>query len=1115
MSPVSSLLKGEVPVHTRQPPARRTWGAIVLCLVVCLLAASRAEAQDLEDPAIILEARIAELRSTGAYAEAAEAASELLALTAADPAMTHFDVEDVERTITFLQSVAGLPETTRRELVRADSLTLEIERVAGEGLYAQSAVLAEQRLRIQREILGDSHNEIALGLDDLATLLQLAGDLPAAEPLFHEALEIRRQLLGDRHPDVGASKNNLAMFYQAAGDLAAAEPLLRDALDILSEAYGEDDLGVITLTNNLGMLLYHQGDLDGAEPLYREALASRRASLPTDHPDVANSLNNLAVLLYARCDYAQAEPLLREATVIWRSMLGEDHPHVALSIGNLGSLLNAQGEFVKAEALHREALAAYRRTLGDEHPDVARSLNNLAHTLENLDDHSSAEPLFREALEIMVGAYGEEHRETALAENNLAHVLQARGNYAEAEPLYRQALAVRRQILGDDHLDVALSLSNLASLLEETGDAAEAKLLYREALDIRREHLGDANAAVAHNLSSLGHLFLAEGELAEAETLLEEAMEAHGAACLLAGEGLKRATVSLRLRPPATALAATRLLSGNEDGAWPVAERALARALADLLMTAEKRSLEDSEIEREESLKEEMGTLERQLAAYRAAAESDATDEAEALLEETRNALFSAEARWSVFREEIGAKYPVSEGQAYSLERIQASVPATTALVGWVDVEIGPGREDAWVYVLRHEGPVTWARCGPAGSTGGGRTGKKEMRGLRGQLTDPYSSAMGLSRDARTAWTYRLKPVAAALEGVHDLVIIPSGPALGVPMEAMLDDERKLLVEKYAVSYAPSATIYSWLEEKTSSVAETSTSGGALLLGDPPYIAAHLEAMEAEEAGAAGSVPGATRGAGAATRGTDGTTRGTDGKTRGTDGTTRGTEAVATLERLLGSRSEVAMLSDLTSDPVVLLGPAASEQELVRLADAGRLSEFGTVHLATHALVDDEQPDRSALVLSQVGLPDPLESAIAGTRIYDGLLTAKEIVREWDLNADLVTLSACETGLGRELVGEGYIGFAHAFLQAGARSLLVSLWKVEDEATSLLMRRFYENRAGSYERERNGLTGQPMAKAAALREAKLWLRGYVDEQGHRPYEHPYYWAAFVLIGEGG
>jgi len=152
-------------------------------------------------------------------------------------------------------------------------------------------------------------------------------------------------------------------------------------------------------------------------------------------------------------------------------------------------------------------------------------------------------------------------------------------------------------------------------------------------------------------------------------------------------------------------------------------------------------------------------------------------------------------------------------------------------------------------------------------------------------------------------------------------------------------------------------------------------------------------------------------------------------------------------------------------------------------------------------------------VLSQVGLPDPLEAAMAGRRIYDGLLTADEIVSELELNADLVTLSACETGLGARVVGEGYVGFAQALLQAGARSVVVSLWKVDDRATALLMRRFYENLRGEYADERSGQVGEPMAKAGALQEAKSWLRSYTDERGQRPYEHPYYWSAFVLIGD--
>jgi CHAT domain-containing protein len=184
----------------------------------------------------------------------------------------------------------------------------------------------------------------------------------------------------------------------------------------------------------------------------------------------------------------------------------------------------------------------------------------------------------------------------------------------------------------------------------------------------------------------------------------------------------------------------------------------------------------------------------------------------------------------------------------------------------------------------------------------------------------------------------------------------------------------------------------------------------------------------------------------------------------------------------------------------------------MRLAETGKLKQVDILHLATHALVDDEMPERSALALSRIDLPDPLESMRAGDRIYDGLISAEEIIREWKLSAGLVTLSGCRTGLGREIPGEGYIGLTNAFLQAGARSLIVSLWRVEDEATALLMGRFYENLTGAYEDKREGYDGTPIPKAEALQEAKRWLRTYTDTSGRQPFSHPVYWSGFILIG---
>jgi CHAT domain-containing protein len=216
-------------------------------------------------------------------------------------------------------------------------------------------------------------------------------------------------------------------------------------------------------------------------------------------------------------------------------------------------------------------------------------------------------------------------------------------------------------------------------------------------------------------------------------------------------------------------------------------------------------------------------------------------------------------------------------------------------------------------------------------------------------------------------------------------------------------------------------------------------------------------------------------------------------------------------------------------------------------------------------VIDEEIPARSAVILTQTGLPDPLEQVLHQKPVFDGRLLVREIQHDWDLKAELVTLSACETALGREAGGEGLVGFTQALLMSGTRSVCLSLWKVDDTATALLMQRFYANLLG----RRPGLNST-MPKAEALKEAKSWLRGLKRSEvlaaatavsagiergkgakarpsgdasavgkdhdqseasayfrgeirrlsdrsqfgdNDRPYEASYYWAAFVLAGD--
>src|SRR5262249_41020762 len=159
--------------------------------------------------------------------------------------------------------------------------------------------------------------------------------------------------------------------------------------------------------------------------------------------------------------------------------------------------------------------------------------------------------------------------------------------------------------------------------------------------------------------------------------------------------------------------------------------------------------------------------------------------------------------------------------------------------------------------------------------------------------------------------------------------------------------------------------------------------------------------------------------------------------------------------RLPGTRREVAAIAALfPKDRVMtLLGDDARESVVQNLARSGRLKGFRYLHLAPHGRDDPRSASRTALLLA----PDPDRSADPAASESDGELTAEQIARTWELDADLVVLSACETALGQQAGGEGFLGFAQPLLARGAHSLVLSLWRVDDQATALLMARVYQD----------------------------------------------------------
>jgi CHAT domain-containing protein len=198
----------------------------------------------------------------------------------------------------------------------------------------------------------------------------------------------------------------------------------------------------------------------------------------------------------------------------------------------------------------------------------------------------------------------------------------------------------------------------------------------------------------------------------------------------------------------------------------------------------------------------------------------------------------------------------------------------------------------------------------------------------------------------------------------------------------------------------------------------------------------------------------------------------------------RGDVPSGSFDRLPATGDEVGRLGALMgTDPAeVLVGPAATEGAVKRLSRDGALARFRYLHFACHGVLGRAGGTPPALVLTLAGDPGG----------EDGALTTEEVTG-LALNADLVTLSACQTGQGRESRAEGVSGLARAFLFAGARAVICSLWRVDDAATADLMADLYAGLKG----------GRPAADA--LREARL--------RRIAAGEPPLHWAPFVLIGE--
>ncbi|NMO19171.1 CHAT domain-containing protein [Pyxidicoccus fallax] len=1012
-----------------------------------------------------------------------------------------------------------------------------------QGLFARAEPLYARALAIREEALGKRHPLVAQSLNDLATLYRIqglyAGDEPRSEPLYARALAIREGVLGKSHPDVAQTLFDLAVFYQAQGMYPRVQPLHLRALAIREEVLGKHHPLVADSLSQLASFYRALGLFAQAEPLRERALAIRERAHGNRTPDLADSFISLALNHANRGAFVRAEPLLRRARVLREALLGKSHLLVAEVLLLLGHIYMEQGLYGQAELLLRRALAIHEAAPGGHHPLLTQSLYCLAdiHVAQGL--YGQAKTLYERTLRIEEAALGEHHPLVAHVRVSLGDLYVAQGLYGQAEPLYAHALTSMEARLGGHDPYISKPLIGLASVYQAQGFPLRAESLYTRALALMEAARGKNHPEVAESLSHLADLYSAQGRYAQARPLHERALDileaTHGEghpsvaatlndlAVIHLGQHRLPEALSLftrafalseqRLRQEALGFSEARLASflqllrSDEERlyallrAHPDEDRVKRLALAAALLLKGRSVEESADISRTvyQSLDSKgrdtferlrgLRTLLSQLAFQGPGSlPPEAHQRRLEALSEQGAALEADLAQRSAPLRALAAL----PSPARIVDRVAAALPRDAALVefiAYVDrpLVFEPGAPESrrhgqmryLALVLYPDGTLRFQDLGPAEPI------HSAVSRLRDALTDRDAA---VQVPAQALYQRAFQPLLPLLGNTRRLFLSPDGE-LGLVPFAALHDGRRFLVDSFDFTYVPSGRALLPRAE------ERDAPDSVVVLADPDFSAPLPPRSSSHGNGstlATRSFPGerffSTLRADLASRAWSPTS-------------------------LPGTRQEAESIKRLLPRAELFLGLAATKERLLHLPTPGIL------HVATHGFFLEDAPGLSgsrAVVqfgalgedVQAPGAPDPLlrsglvlaggsapahSSADAAPPSPDSsLVTALELTGLDLWGTQLVVLSACDTGRGDVKPGQGVYGLRRAFLVAGAETVVMSLWKVDDDKTRELMEAYY----------RHLLAGQ--GRATALREAMLALR--------RTQPHPHYWAPFIAMG---
>ncbi|MGB3401821.1 MAG: CHAT domain-containing tetratricopeptide repeat protein [Microcoleaceae cyanobacterium] len=876
-----------------------------------------------------------------------------------------------------------------------------------------------------------------------------AESLQAAIPYFEKAATLYEQTgdqikqtvallsLGRVHDNLGKKQKALDYYNQAL-------PLARAVSDPSVEA--------VTL-NNIGVVYTTLGEIQKALDYYNQALPLRRAT--GDRAGEATTLNNIGSLHNALGEFQKALDYYNQALALFQEV--GDRAGVARILNNIGFVYDDLGEKQQALDYYNQALALSQE-VGDspeerlrQRTQEATTLNNIGAVYNDLGEFQKALDYLNQALPLRKVA-GDRSGEAATL-NNIGQVYSNLGEFQKALDHLNQVLSLQQVV--SDRAGAATTLNNIGSVYNDLGEKQKALNYYNQALPILQV-VGDRSGE-ARTLSNIAWIKSRLGNLKEALTdiqtvieIVEDLRSKIGSQDLRASyfatvQGYYKFYIELLMQ-----LHQQNPNEGYDALALHISERSRARSLVELLTEANaniRQGVDPQLLEKEQNFIQQLNAVEQakhELVSgqYDAEVLEELKQKSQSLL--TQLDQLEAEIRVNSPRY-ADLKYP----EPLTASEIQQQVLDEETLL----LTYSLGEERSYLWAVTKDSLNSYEL-----------PSQEEIEKAAETFRQSVTSSGG-SIDAGIALSeIVLSPVLDQLENKR-LLIVGDGVLQYVPFVALPlpnSPTTPLLVQNEIVTLSSASTVAIQRQQLQN---RTPAPKKLAVLADPVF-------SDNDE-----------RFTGVATNTND------DSLSR--SAMTRAARNLG-LEDFLTPNFNRLKYTRVEAETILALVPENQQMQAFdfeasrNIATNPNLSEYQIVHLATHGLLDPVNPELSGVVLSL--LDENGENQNGFLRLND--------IFNLNLPAELVVLSACQTGLGENIKGEGLVGLTRGFMYAGARRVVVSLWSVDDLATSEVMARFYQK-----------MLDKELNPVVALREAQL------EMWNSETWQSPYYWAAFTIQGD--